>query len=68
MRLKIRLPNFIGRKLYFRCRKWEIRKQFKTRPKLRIESEFYTYPKITINYGIILCIGIKYYLKGVIKE
>lgn len=49
--MKIRLPRIIGRKLYFKCRKWEIRQQFTIKPFIRIESEFYTYPMKTRNYS-----------------
>lgn len=60
--MKIRLPKIIGRKLYFKCRKWEIRQQFTIRPLIRIESEFYTYPMKTRNYGIVPSINVKYYI------
>lgn len=60
--MKIRIPNFIGRKLFFKFRKWEIRKQFTIRPVIRIESKFYTYPMKTRNYGEVPYIGVKYYL------
>ena len=62
--MKIRLPKIIGRKLYFKCRKWEIRHQFTIRPLIRMESEFYTYPMKTrknmLKYPYD--IGVKYYL------
>ena len=60
--MKIRLPNTVGRKLYFKCRKWEIRQQFTTRPPIRIESKFYTYSMKLGKHGTPLCIGVKYYL------
>ena len=44
-KMRIRIPNFIGRKLYFKCRKWEIQMQFTIRPMIRMEHEFYTYIK-----------------------
>jgi len=60
--MRIRIPNFIGRKLFFRFRRWEIRKQFTIRPVIRIESEFYTYPMKTRNYGKVPYVDVKYYL------
>lgn len=60
--MKIRLPRFIGRKLYFKCRKWEIRQQFTIRPLIRIESEFYTYPMKARNFDRVPSISVKYYL------
>ena len=60
--MQIRIPNFIGRKLFFKFRRWEIRKQFKTRPVIRIENRFYTYPMKIGNYGKVTSIGVKYYL------
>ena len=60
--MEIRIPRFIGRKLYFKCRKWEIRQKFTIRPLIRIESKFYTYPMKTRNYGLVPSIGVKYYI------
>lgn len=61
--MQIRIPNFIGRKLYFKFRRWEIRQQFTIRPVIRIESKFfYNYPMKTRNYGEVPYIGVKYYL------
>lgn len=60
--MKIRLLRIIGRKLYFKCRKWEIRKQFTIRPFIRIESELYTYTIKMGNYGKAAGIGVKYYI------
>lgn len=59
--MKIRMPNFIGRKLFFKFRRWEIRKQFTIRPVIRMESKFYTYPMKT-SYCEVPYIGVKYYL------
>ena len=61
--MKIRLPKIIGRKLYFKCRKWEIRQQFTIRPPIRMESEFYTIPMKTRKYMLKYpYVGVKYYL------
>ena len=60
--MRIRIPNFIGRKLFFNFRRWEIRKQFTTRSVIRIDSKFYTHKPITTNYGKVSHIGVKYYL------
>ena len=60
--MRIRIPNFIGRKLFFNFRRWEIRKQFTTRSVIRIDSKFYTYPMKTRNYGRVPYIRVKYYL------
>lgn len=60
--MDIRIPKFIGRKLYFKFRKLEIRKQFTIRPMIRMEHKFYTYPMKTKNYGIVPSVGVKYYL------
>ena len=60
--MRIRIPKFIGRKLFFKFRRWEIQKQFTIRPVIRIDSEFYTYPMKTRNYGKVPYIGVKYYL------
>lgn len=59
--MEIRIPRFIGRKLYFKCRKWEIRQKFTIRPLIRIESEFYAYP-MKIHYGEVPRISVKYYI------
>lgn len=67
--MKIRIPNFIGRKLYFKFRKWEIRKQFETRPIIRIEGRFCQSSIKTKNYGVIPIMGVKYYIEiGGIKN
>ena len=60
--MRIRIPKFIGRKLFFRFRRWEIRKQFTIRPVIRIESKFYTHLMKTRNYGKVPYIDVKYYL------
>ena len=54
--MRIRIPNFIGRKLYLKVRRWEIRKQLTVRPVIRIEMSFY------YNYGKVPYTGSKYYI------
>lgn len=60
--MRIRIPNFIGRKLYFKFRRWEIQQQFTISPVIRIETMFYTYLMKTRNYSKVPYIGVKYYL------
>ena len=59
--MKIRVPKFIGRKIYFKFRKWQIRNNI-INPVVSIESKFYTYPMKTRNYEKVPSIGVKYYI------
>lgn len=58
--MRIRIPNFIGKKIYFKLRIYE--KQCTVEPVIRIENEFYTHKPIKTNHGKAYRIGVKYYL------
>ena len=59
--MKIRIPKFIGRKMYFKFRKWQTRNHI-INPVVSIESKFYTRPMKTRNYDIVPSLDVKFYI------